>query len=51
MLTADPGGDGVMGTFDDIGVVDRRAWRINNTTQDGYGMDSDNIDNHSVRAR
>lgn len=51
LMTAGPGPDGIMGTMDDMGTVDKRAIRITNTAIEGFGMDRDNIDNHSLRVR
>ena len=51
LVTASAGTDSVMGTLDDIATVDKRAIRISNAAQDGYGMDNDNIDNHGLRVR
>ena len=55
LQTPGPVGNGTMGDLDDIGTIGttnfKRAERITNAGQDGYGMDTDNIENHSLRVR
>jgi hypothetical protein len=47
----DWGSDGVMATLDDTLPLHPRASRITSPGVEGYGMDADNIDNHTLRAR
>ncbi len=51
-LIVSAGADGSFGLVELSGsVLDKRAIRITSPSQDGYGTDADNIDNHGLQVR